>query len=241
MSDTTHRPATDPRGSGPGTVFVTGGARGLGAAVVAAVDKAGGTPAVIDVAAPEVDVPHVRADLADTDAAAAAVGELVERVGPPDAVVTAAGVDACGPLGEVEAQAWDRVLKVNLLGTAAVVRAALPHLIDRHGTVITVGSTLGLRPAGDATAYCASKFGVVGFTRALAIELAGRVRVTMLVPGGMRTGFFDGRTEQYKPGPDAALNDPADVAATVLTVLSQPGDCEIRELVVATSTEPSWP
>lgn len=224
-----------------GTVFVTGGAGGLGAAVVDAVTKAGGTPAVIDLVAPSTDVPHAVADLSDSAAAAAAVEELVLQVGPPKAVVTAAGTDACGPLAEVPVETWERVIRVNLLGTAAVVRACLPHLEGNRGTVVTVASTLGLKAVGDATAYCASKFGVVGFTRALATELAGRVGVTLLVPGGMRTAFFDGRTEQYKPGPDADLNDPADVAQVVLTALRQPEGCEIRELVVATSTEPSWP
>ena len=224
-----------------GTVYVTGGSSGLGAAVVEAVTKAGGTAAVIDRVEPPSGVPHAVADLADSAAAAAAVEQLVATVGPPTAVVTAAGTDACGPLSEVPAETWDRVVKVNLLGTAAVVRACLPYLEQTRGTVVTVSSTLGLKAVGDATAYCASKFGVVGFTRALATELAGRVGVTMLVPGGMRTAFFDGRTEQYKPGPDADLNDPADVAQVVMTVLRQPVGCEIRELVVATSTEPSWP
>ena len=111
-------------------------------------------------------------------------------------------------------------------------RAATPRG-SAHGRVVTVASTLGLKAVGDATAYCASKFGVVGFTRALATELAGRVGVTLLVPGGMRTRFFDGRTEQYRPGPDAPLNDPEDVAATVLMALQQPPGCEVRELVVA--------
>jgi NAD(P)-dependent dehydrogenase (short-subunit alcohol dehydrogenase family) len=224
-----------------GTVYVTGGASGLGAAVAEAVDKAGGTAAVIDRVPPPSGLPHAVADLADFGAAAAAVDELVQRVGPPAAVVTAAGTDACGPLSEVPVDTWERVVRVNLLGTAAVVRACLPHLEASRGTVVTVASTLGLKAVGDATAYCASKFGVVGFTRALATELAGRVGVTLLVPGGMRTAFFDGRTEQYKPGPDADLNDPADVAQVVLSVLRQPVGCEIRELVVATSTEPSWP
>lgn len=225
-----------------GVVYVTGGASGLGAAVVAAVAKAGGTPAVIDLAPPEDRaVAHAVADLSDSAAAEDAVADLVSRVGPPTAVVTAAGTDACGPLAEVDTQTWERVVRVNLFGTAAVVRACLPHLEKVRGTVVTVASTLGLRPAGDATAYCASKFGVVGFTRALAMELAGRVGVTLLVPGGMRTHFFDGRSEQYKPGPDAQLNDPADVAQTILLALRQPVGCEVRELVVATSTEPSWP
>jgi NAD(P)-dependent dehydrogenase (short-subunit alcohol dehydrogenase family) len=225
-----------------GTVFVSGGSSGLGAAVVAAVTKAGGTPAVIDLLQPEdAGVAHVVADLSDSAAAAAAVDRLVAEVGPPDAVVTAAGTDACGPLAAVPVDDWERVVRVNLFGTAAVVRAALPHLEERGGRVVTVASTLGLRAVGDATAYCASKFGVVGFTRALAAELAGRVGVTLLVPGGMRTRFFDGRTEQYRPGPDAALNDPDDVAAAVLVALQQPPGCELRELVVAVSTEPSWP
>ena len=231
-----------PSTSGPGTVFVTGGSSGLGAAVVAAVAKAGGTPAVIDLRAPDdARVAHAVADLSDSDAAAGAVERLVEQVGPPDAVVTAAGTDACGPLSGVSTEDWERVVRVNLFGTAAVVRAALPHLEERHGRVVTVASTLGLKAVGDATAYCASKFGVVGFTRALATELAGRVGVTLLVPGGMRTRFFDGRTEQYRPGPDAPLNDPEDVAASVLMALQQPPGCEMRELVVASSTEPSWP
>jgi short-subunit dehydrogenase len=107
--------------------------------------------------------------------------------------------------------------------------------------VVTVASTLGLRAVADATAYCASKFGVVGFTRALAAETAGRVGVTLLVPGGMHTAFFDGRPEQYKPGADAKLNRPEDVAQAVLFALCQPPGCEARELLVAPSTESSWP
>jgi short-subunit dehydrogenase len=107
--------------------------------------------------------------------------------------------------------------------------------------VVTVASTLGLRALPDATAYCASKFGVVGFTRALAAETAGRIGVTLLIPGGMHTAFFDGRPEQYKPGPDAKLNRPEDVAQAVLFALCQPPGCEARELLIAPSTESSWP
>src|SRR5205823_11196401 len=158
-----------------------------------------------------------------------------------DAVFTAAGTDRCGMLADVPGDEWDRVVLVNLLGTAAVVRAALPYLLRSHGRVVTCASTLGLRAISDATAYCASKFGVVGFTRALAAETAGEIGVTMLVPGGMHTAFFDDRDEQYKPPPDAKLNQPADVARTVTFALSQPPGCEVRELVVCSSEEGSWP
>jgi NAD(P)-dependent dehydrogenase (short-subunit alcohol dehydrogenase family) len=224
-----------------GTVIVTGGASGLGAAVAAAVQAAGGTPVVLDVNPPGDGLAFERVDLADARAAEATVARVAEERGDLRGVVTSAGIDACGRLDEVDGHAWDRVVAVNLLGTAAVVRAALPHLERTGGRVVTVASTLGLKAVGDATAYCASKFGVVGFTRALAVETAGRVGVTLLVPGGMRTAFFDGRTEQYRPGPDAQLAPPEEIAAGVVFALSRPPEVELRELVMAVPTEPSWP
>ena len=225
----------------PGTVLVTGGASGLGAAVVDAVRAAGGRPVVLDREAPDTDVEHEDVDVTDRAAVERAVAAVAARAGRLDAVVTAAGIDRCGTLADVPAEEWERVVAVNLLGTVSVVRAALPHLVASRGTVVTVASTLGVKAVSDATAYCASKFGVVGFTRALTAELKGRVRVTLLVPGGMHTAFFDDRTEQYRPGPDAKLNRPQDVAATVLVALTQPEGCEVRELVVTSSEESSWP
>jgi short-subunit dehydrogenase len=243
----TSNAVTSPGFGGPrpprpvGTVYISGGSSGLGAAVVEAVRRRGGVPVVIDRVAPKDDVEFALADLANTAEAAEAVCDLVHRVGPPTALVTAAGTDACGPLAQIDADAWEKVVKVNLFGTVALVRACLPYLAEVRGTVVTVASTLGIKAVSDATAYCASKFAVVGFTRSLATELAGQVGVTLLIPGGMQTAFFDGRSEQYRPGPDAILNDPADTAEAVLTALTQPIGSEIRELVVATSTEPSWP
>lgn len=222
-------------------VLVTGGSSGLGAAVVEAVRDGGGRPVVLDRMPPRTDEAHVLVDLADRAATELAVAQAITTLGGLDAVVTCAGIDACGRLEDVPAAEWDRVIAVNLIGTAAVVRAALPALLESQGRVVTVASTLGLRALSDATAYCASKFGVVGFSRALAAEAQGRVGVTMLVPGGMDTAFFDGRDAQYQPGPDAKLNRPADVARAVEFALSQPAGCEVRELVVAPSMEPSWP
>jgi len=225
-----------------GTILITGGSSGLGAATAAAVQAAGGTPLVLDRVEPSESVAYQQVDLADSAAAAAAVDAVVKATGERlDGVFTAAGIDACGPLDQVPADDWERVIRVNLLGTAAVVRAALPYLRSSHGRVVTCASTLGIKAVSDATAYCASKFGVVGFTRALAAETAGQVGVTLLIPGGMHTHFFDNRTEQYKPPPDAVLNAPEDVAAAVIFALSQPPGCELRELVVCSSTEGSWP
>lgn len=223
-------------------VIVTGGSSGLGAAVVDAVTKAGGRPVVIDRQRPERNVPWVECDLADTGAAEEATRRAIEMAGGAlDGVVTAAGMDVPGALADVPRETWERIVAVDLLATAAVIRAAVPALRSSHGGVVTVASTLGIKAVGDATAYCAAKFGVVGFTRALAAELAGQVNVTLLIPGGMRTRFFDDRDDRYKPGPDAVLNDPADVAAAVLFALSQPPGCAVRELVVAAETETSYP
>ncbi|WP_193045996.1 SDR family oxidoreductase [Mycolicibacterium baixiangningiae] len=231
---------------GLGNILVTGGASGLGAATVRAVLQHGGTPLVIDVNPLPADfgqtIAFVQCDLADTGAVDSAVRELAESVdGRLHGVFTAAGIDACGKLDDVSVKDWERVIDVNLLGTVAVVRSALPYLKATHGRIVTCASTLGIKAVSDATAYCASKFGVVGFSRALAAELAGQVGVTTLIPGGMHTAFFDNRDEQYKPPPDAKLNQPENVAETIIFALTQPAGCEVRELVVCASTESSWP
>jgi NAD(P)-dependent dehydrogenase (short-subunit alcohol dehydrogenase family) len=223
-------------------VIVTGGSSGLGAAVADAVVKAGGRPYVIDRQPPREGIEWVECDLSDTRAAEAATRAAIERAGGVlDGVVTAAGMDVPGALADIPGETWDRIVTVDLLATAAVIRAALPALKQSHGGVVTVSSTLGIKAVGDATAYCAAKFGVVGFTRSLAAELAGQVNVTLVIPGGMRTRFFDDRSEQYKPGPDAILNDPANVAAAIMFALAQPVGCAVRELVIAAETETSYP
>lgn len=226
----------------PGRVLVTGGASGLGAALVARVLAAGGTPVVLDrdisgtsgVKAFEVDV-------ADRQRVTRAVQEAAQTLDGLDAVVTAAGIDRCGRLEDVAADEWEKVLAVNLLGTVSTVRAALPYLKESHGRVVTIASTLGIRAVADATAYCASKFGVVGFSHALAAEMAGEVGVTTLIPGGMQTRFFDDRDEKYKPQDNSRLNDPERVADAILFALSQPRGCEVRQMLICHEEEGSWP
>jgi NADP-dependent 3-hydroxy acid dehydrogenase YdfG len=231
-----------------GTVLVTGAASGLGRATARAVAIAGGQPLLLDRAdahthaGPDLAAaPAAVVDLADTRAAEEAVTALAEQAGGLDAVVTAAGTDRCGRLADVPGEEWETVVRVNLLGTAAVCRAALPFLTRSRGRIVTVASTLATRALPDASAYCASKFGVLGLSRALAAEMQGEVGVTTLLPGGMDTAFFDGRDAQYRPGPDAMLNDPGAVAAAVVFALTRPDGCEVRELVVTPSVEPSWP
>ena len=223
------------------SVIVTGGAAGLGAATVTRLTKLGASVVALDRRECDDAVPTEIVDLADADAAAAATRRAIERLGGVDAVITCAGVDTPGRLVDVSPEDWRRVVSVNLFGTTAVVQAALPTLIERHGRVITVASTLAHRAVSDATAYCASKFAIVGFTRALTAELRGQVGVTMVTPGGMHTSFFDDRDEQYKPPADAVLADPADVAETIVWALGRPEGLEVRELVAMAPQEGSWP
>lgn len=110
-----------------GNVLIAGGASGLGAAAVRAVQRHGGTPLVIDITEPDGDVMYAWSDLADTAMVGPAVIELADAVeGELHGVFTPARVDSCGPLDNVPAKGGERVLHVNLLGTAAVVRSALP-------------------------------------------------------------------------------------------------------------------
>jgi NAD(P)-dependent dehydrogenase (short-subunit alcohol dehydrogenase family) len=223
------------------TILVTGGSSGLGAAVAGAVAAAGDIPVVLDIVEPPAGHDHELVDLADTRAAEVAVGAVAARHSGLHGIVTAAGIDACGRLDGVSREAWNRVIEVNLLGTAAVVRAGLPHLRRSHGRIVTVASTLGHRALSDASAYCAAKFGVVGFTRALMAEVGDEVGVTLLSPGGMQTHFFDGRPERYRPAPEAVLAPPEEVAAAVLFALGRPAGVDVRELMVSVATEPSYP
>ena len=179
---------------------VTGGASGLGAAVAGAVRDAGGTPVVLDIAPGPEWCECERVDLADGRAAEGAVADVIERHGrlrrrghaPPASTPAATWPTWPPPTGS----GWSRST------CSAPPRSCGPRC-PRWSAPGTGGDRRlhprAARAAGDATAYCASKFGVVGFTRALAAETAGRVGVTLLVPGGMATAFFDGRPEQYKP------------------------------------------
>lgn len=219
---------------------VTGGSSGLGAAICERLTGAGASVVSID-RRPSGTVATIEADLSSSADAEQATHAAIDRLGGVDAVICCAGTDVPGPFDGTDRETWDRIVAVNLLGTAAVVRAAVPALEASSGRVVTVASTLAHRAVGDATAYCASKFGVVGFTRALAAEYKGRIGVTLLTPGGMHTSFFDDRPEAYRPPPDAALADPCDIAESVVWALGRPDGVEVKELTIMAPAEGSWP
>jgi short-subunit dehydrogenase len=97
-----------------------------------------------------------------------------------------------------------------------------------NGRVVTVASTRGHRAVGDATAHYASKFGVVGFTRALAAETKGRLSVTLVTAGGKRTNFFPGPEARYRPPDELPLADPAALAEAIVLALSRPPGARSR-------------
>lgn len=222
-------------------VVVTGGSSGLGEAIVENVLDHGGSAYVLDTHMPSTRVPFTGTDVSSWDQVLAGMKAARDRLGGIDGLVTAAGIDRCGSLGDVDPDDWEMVVRVNLLGTVNAIRAALPDLLESRGRVVTVSSILALRPAGDASAYCASKAGVLGLTHALAAELKGAVGFTALIPGGMATPFFDGRDPKYQPSPDAQLCPPADVARAVTMALRSPAGCELREIIIAPANEPGWP
>src|SRR5688572_5555116 len=108
-----------------GNTLITGGASGLGAATALAVAAEGGKPIILDRRHPGNDMPFEQVDLADREAVERAVQRVGVEHGRIDALVNAAGTDACGTLTDVSAEDWERVVQVNLLGTVSMTRAAL--------------------------------------------------------------------------------------------------------------------
>jgi NAD(P)-dependent dehydrogenase (short-subunit alcohol dehydrogenase family) len=172
---------TDLRGK---SVFITGGGKGIGRAIALAFAQAGADVAICgrDVAALNATARDieatgrralaVQADVADEAQVNAAVAQVLDALGAIDILVNNAGEFLLKELVETTAGEWDRILGANLRGTFLVCKAAVPHMIERgSGHILNVSSLGGRRPMKHATAYCASKYGVVGFSKALAREL----------------------------------------------------------------------
>jgi len=237
-------------------VFITGAGSGLGQATARAFGRAGCAVACVDVngaAAGRVsrdlvadDVPTIAlaCDVSDAEAVFRTVGETAEQFGRLDVAINCAAIDYTLSVEELTVEQWDRVIGVNLRGPFLVAKAALP-LMRRQGSghIVNVASTAALRAWANAAAYHASKWGLVGFGRGLGVE--GRpdnVRVTTIIPGGMRTHFFDRFREQGIPLPDEGnLQDPANVAEVILFAVRVPPGSALQEVIVTPLTETSWP
>ncbi|HEX4777155.1 MAG TPA: SDR family NAD(P)-dependent oxidoreductase, partial [Acidimicrobiia bacterium] len=186
------------------TAIVTGAANGIGRAIAERIAKEGAAVVVADVADAGAGVvaaiesaggraAFVRTDVTVEDDLRRLVDEAVARFGGVDALVNDAGVGAFVPFEELTPETWDRIHGVNLRAVYRSCQLALPHLVAGGGAIVNVASQSGLVGQAMNEAYCASKGGVVLFTRALARELGPRgVRVNCVCPGGVETAMLDG-------------------------------------------------
>ncbi|MGN6188709.1 MAG: SDR family oxidoreductase [Conexibacter sp.] len=162
-------------------VFVTGAARGIGAAAAKQLAAQGAKVALVGLEPHELarvaadcgpDAAWFEADVTDTTAIEAAVRGTVERFGGIDVVIANAGIATGGSVRTIDPAAWERVVEVHLLGSWRTVRAALPHVVERRGYVLQIASVAAIAHAPFMSAYCASKAGVEAFADCLRTEVA---------------------------------------------------------------------
>jgi 3-oxoacyl-[acyl-carrier protein] reductase len=224
---------------------ITGASRGIGAAVAQLLADQGVRLGLGSRRGDDLEIGGAVAqqcDVRDPVQVDALVGATVERFGRLDILVANAGVGAYGPFLELSPEHLEEMIDVNLKGTLYAVRAALPHLLEAgEGDIVTLASEAGRRGLPYEAVYCASKFGQVGFTRALDHELREHgIRCTNVCPGGVATDFAlepgRGRTKDVLPGMMTAN----DVAEVVLFVLTRPLNHRILETAFRPMTEASW-
>jgi NAD(P)-dependent dehydrogenase (short-subunit alcohol dehydrogenase family) len=239
-------------GRTPRVALVTGAASGLGAATVEVFHEAGFSVAALDIHPAHAngagnecdDVSWWKLDVGDAGQVAHVVGEIVERFGRIDVAVNCAGIDHTYWVEDLTIEQFDRVLSVNVRGPFLIAKAVWPVMRGQGGGhIVNVASTAGIRAWSGASAYHASKFGLIGMSRGLGIEgRAAGIRVTTVIPGGMQTHFFDRFVEQGIPIPDPeTLQSPLDVARSILFATTAPPQSVVQEIVITPPNEPSWP
>jgi NAD(P)-dependent dehydrogenase (short-subunit alcohol dehydrogenase family) len=177
---------------------VTGAASGMGQAIARRLAAGGDRVALLDLRAEEVlraaeDLREagataigVGADVTERDAVDAALGKVRAELGPVGIMITAAGLDAFERFGEITPGSWERVLGVNLTGTFHCLQAALPDMLEAGwGRIVTISSSSAQSGSPNMAHYVAAKAGVVGLTRALALELARQGVTVNCIPPGM--------------------------------------------------------
>lgn len=231
---------------------VTGGGRGLGAEVCRQLAAAGMKVACLDLRAElargvvaEIEraggrASAVAADISQPDTAAQAIAEVARTQGRIDVLINNAAIDVTLPVEELAPEDWRRIIDTNLNGPYWLCRAVFPLMKEQGGgQIVNITSTAAKRTWPNASAYHASKWGLLGLSHALHVEgRPHKIKVTAVVSGGMRTPFL---LDRFPDIDTATLQDPRNVAETILFVLTRPTETVIPEIMVLPMTETSWP
>jgi NADP-dependent 3-hydroxy acid dehydrogenase YdfG len=223
--------------------IVTGASGGIGAATAAALAAAGARlvlaarnpgrldRALQDIAAVGAEAIAVPTDVTRSADVHALLEATIHRFGHVDVLVNAAGAFATAPIVDQEEGVFDRQIAANLKSLFLTCRAVLPHLAARHsGHIVNVLSIAARETFPGNAAYCASKWGALGFTRVLAQEARiQRVRVTAVLPGATDTGLWD--EIDWTPDRSRMLR-PDDVARAILSALTAPPSASVDEIVI---------
>jgi len=215
------------------TAIVTGASRGIGLAIGKALAREGVRLGLLSRSKPGIGGEYVACDLADLERIPASVRELADRLGSVDYLINNAGTFLEKAVLETQLADWERVMRVNLTAPFLITREILPDMIARRqGRIINIASSGSLQGYLHQSAYVASKHGLLGFARSLAIEVGPHnVHVHTLCPGGVNTGFIEGTylDERLKGRP---MIHPEDIAEMVVFLLRQPDHIDLAELVV---------
>ena len=231
-------------------ILVTGGGQGLGAAICTELASAGATVYVAELSDRAEQVAAtlcnegmkaiaMRGDIGDEADVKRLLADVERRGGRLDGVVNNAGIDKTTGVDTLEVRDWDAIIRTNLRGPFLLAKFALPLLRKAQGDIVNVASTAAKRGWPNASAYHASKWGLLGLSYALHAEFREhKVRVTAVIAGGMRTPFLIDRFPDLDP---SKLQDPRDVARAVRFALTQPRDSVVAEITVLPVQETSWP
>jgi 3-oxoacyl-[acyl-carrier protein] reductase len=231
--------------------LVTGSSSGLGRATAIALSLAGADVALAARSAEELESAReeaaksggltlaLPADLATEDDAIRAVEQTVDAFGSIDVLVNAAGTDVPGTVEELSVEGWDRTLSVNLRAPFLLSKAAFPHMREAGGgTIVNVSSVAGKKGWANASAYCASKFGLTGFTEALADEGKEHgIRAVVVYPGAMATnwGAFspeERRQSEPNEAPATQVLAPERVADFIAWFVASPPEFVLTEGII---------
>lgn len=233
-------------------ILVTGGGQGLGAAICKTMAEDGAKVIAVDVNENKLqnvvkeitdsggEIKSYAMNVADEKNVQDVINEVIKDFGKIDVVINNAGIDYTKSIEEITYDEWNKVISVNLTGPFNVSKAVYPFMKKNgSGHIVNITSTAAKRAWPNASAYHASKWGLLGLSHALHSEARkDNIKVTALVCGGMQTPFILERFPEVDPN---VLQDPKNVADTIKYVLCQPAETVIPEVMVLPMRETSWP